>query len=288
MRKLIVVAALAVSLPLFATEPNPSARQRELVLKLLEEMNVSQTIAHVSDAIFAQMEKQFLPAESDGKPQQIAEAKETWAAFREKASKIDFAGLMTEAYIRMYSKYFTESELQDMAAFYATPTGKKSIEVLPQLFREGMEAGERELGPKIEQVMTEVMAEQQKKRPWRGTMSDMRSVATALESYAIDHGDDYPAGDYASLKPALTPTYIRELPEKDMWGHPYAYVVSTDRKHYRIVSAGSDTIFDWDSRTINAVKEAGESPTVYRDRLEDDIVFGDGSFLQAPVQAKEQ
>ena len=183
MRKLlVVVAALAVSLPLFATEPNPSARQRELVLKLLDQMNMGQTIAKLTDAIFAQMEKQFLDAAdaSGGKPEATAEAKEAYAAFRQKAAKIDFAGLMTEAYVRIYSKYFTEAELQDLAVFYATPTGKKSIDVLPQLFREGMEAGERELGPKLEQVMAEVAADQQKKRPWRRTMTDIRSAATAL------------------------------------------------------------------------------------------------------------
>ena len=289
-RVLLAAIVLAASLPLFATEPNPSARQRELGLKLLNAMNMNRAGLGVMDAFFAQIEKQFLDAaEAKGnRPQDIAEAKETFAAFREKSAKIDFAGLMQEAYIRIYSKYFTENELEDLIAFYSTPSGKKSMEVMPDLFREGMEAGARELSPKIEQLLAEVTAEQEKKRPWRRTMSDMRSVATALEAYALNHDDLYPTGDYASLESLLAPTYLATFPEKDIWGHAYAYAVSPDRKHYRFVSAGADSIFDWDSRRIVIAKDgnATEPPTRYRERLEDDIIFADAAFVQLPVQAR--
>ena len=110
-------------------------------------------------------------------------------------------------------------------------------------------------------------------------MNDMRSVWAALEAYVIDHGT-YPSSDYAGLK-ALLANYIRAFPEKDIWGNPYAYVVSEDRKSYRLVSAGADSIFEWDSRRI-----APDQQLRYRDRLEDDIIFGGGEFIQLPVQAK--
>ena len=81
-------------------------------------------------------------------------------------------------------------------------------------------------------------------------------------------------------------TMSQKFPESDMWGHPYEYVVSSDRHHYRIVSAGADGVFDWDSRKIEILKE-GQSPAVrYRDRLEDDFIYADGSFIQLPVQAQ--
>jgi len=76
----------------------------------------------------------------------------------------------------------------------------------------------------------------------------------------------------------------QKFPEKDMWGHPYEYVVSPDRHHYRIVSAGADGIFEWDSRKLENVKEG--QPTRYRDRLEDDLIFEDGVPVQLPVQLK--
>jgi hypothetical protein len=288
-RPFIAVLVLALSFPLFATEPNPSARQRELVERLLELTNANRIGLSMMDSFFEQIEKQFLAsAEAKGnRPEDIAEAKEMFTAFRQKASQIDFSGLMNDSYVRIYSKYFTESDLESLIAFYSTPTGKKSIEVMPALAREGMEAGVREVSPKIEQVMAEVAAEQEKKRPWRRTMSDLRSVASALEGYAEDHDELYPAGDYESLKADLEP-YISKFPEKDIWGHAYAYVVSPDRQHYRLVSAGADSIFDWDSRRIAVASGDGttETPVRYRERLEDDVILADYEFVQLPVQAK--
>ncbi len=41
----------------------------------------------------------------------------------------------------LYSKYFTESELSEMLAFYKTATGRKATKVLPQLMQESMIVG---------------------------------------------------------------------------------------------------------------------------------------------------
>jgi hypothetical protein len=152
-----------------------------------------------------------------------------------------------------------------------------------------MTEGIDKVSPKIEGVMAEVTEEQEHKRPWRRTTADMRALATAIEAYQTDQADGtYPAAaDMAGLKAQLKGIYMsQKFPEKDMWGHPYEYVVSPDRHHYRIVSAGADGVFEWDSRKIEVLKER-ESPAVrYRDRLEDDLIYGDGSYIQLPVQMK--
>lgn len=291
MRRFLIV--LAVALPLFATEPNPSARQRELIEKMLDITNASNTGTTVMDQMFGFIEKQFLDqaAAKGNDPDDIAEAKEMFSLFRERAAKIDFDGLLREASVRIYAKYFTEAELVDLTAFYATPTGRKSIEVMPHLLREGMDAGVQYIAPKIEEVMAEVTLLQEKKRPWRRTMSDIRSVSTALEAYAVHHENRYPTGDYASLKETLAP-YLSKLPEKDMWDHPYAYVVAPDASSYRLVSGGADGNFEWDSRRIaaSAKKDTEEDyadvEIRYRERLEDDVIFENGFFLQLPQQAK--
>lgn len=288
----LLIALFAV--PVFATEPNPSARQRDLVNELLDIMNVNQTSATIIDTMFSHIEKQIIDSASakGDDAESIEEAKELFGMFRQRASKIDFDGLMRESTVRLYSKYFTEAELSDLIAFYGTATGRKSLEVLPAIMRESMEVGASQVAPKIEQAMKEALEESERKRPWRRTMSDIRSVATAIEAYATDQEDMlYPRGDYASLKEALVPTYMRELPEKDMWDHGYAYVVSPDGSRYRLVSGGSDGNFEWDSRRVAAEsKKEGdeweEVETQYRERLEDDLIFENGSFLQLPIQAK--
>jgi len=287
-RLLLAAIALTIALPLCATEPNPSADQRKSIEKLLAVMNMDDTVHATMDAMYKQMEKQLLDnaAANGNDAEDIAESKELFAAFRQRAAKIDFGGEMREAYLRIYAKYFTAEEIDAMTAFYSSPTGRKSIEVMPQLMEEGMQVGAQHLAPKIEQAYKEAVEDGEKKRPWRRTMRDIRSVYTAIEAWALDNDEKYPTGDYASLKALLVPDYLDTFPEKDIWNHEYAYVVSSDGQHFRLVSAGADTIFDWDSRRIVPMKEGEESQPIYRDRLEDDVVFADGSFVQLPVQAR--
>jgi hypothetical protein len=283
-RNLLLAFLLFAVCPLFATEPNPSQRQRELIEKLLTLMNMDKTAAGVIDAMYAEIQGQFVrqAEEKGGDPEDIAEAKELFESFRAAAAKIDFDDLMHESFVHIYAKYFTEQELVDLVAFYTTPTGRKTIEVLDDLMRDGMKVGMEKFAPKLEEAMTAAMSEHEKKRPWRRTMSDMRNVSTALEAHFTDN-DRYPTGDYASLKETLK-DYVDEFPEKDIWGHAYAYVVSSDGQSYRLVSAGADSIFEWDSRRLLEADE--ETPTRYRDRLEDDIIFTGEQFLQLPVQAR--
>ena len=286
MRRLSVLPlVLCLAFPLLATEPNPSQRQTELIEKLLTLMKISGNTAAMMDAVNAQIEQQYLgQAAANGNSEEaMAEAKELFAAFRAESAKIDFAGLLHDSFVRIYAKYYNEQELADLIAFYSTPTGQKTIDVMDDLMREGMQAGIEHVAPKIEETMKRVGAEHEKKRPWRRTMNDLLSLAAAIEAYQTDNGQ-YPAGDYAALQEELG-DYIESFPEKDIWGHAYAYVVSNDRLHYRLVSAGADSIFDWDSRRIPA---AGEGELRYRDRLEDDVIYGDGEWRQLPAQSKQQ
>ena len=56
--------------------------------------------------------------------------------------------------INIYARHFTEDDVRDMIAFYETPVGKKTIEVMPTLMQEGMQAGQRwaaEMLPGVEE-----------------------------------------------------------------------------------------------------------------------------------------
>ena len=287
-RVLLAATALALTLPLFATEPNPSKDQRAAVEQLLVAMKVDDSTRSAMDALIGQFEKQMLESvnANGNQAEDLAETKELYAEFRQRAAKIDLSGDVHDALVRIYAKYFTNAEIEAMTAFYTSPAGRKSIEVMPQLMQESMQAGVDHLAPQVERAFREALEEGEKKRPWRRTMSDLRSVATAVEAWSIDNDDKYPSGDYARLEEILVPTYLTKFPEKDMWNHAYAYTVSDDGLHYRLVSAGADTIFEWDSRRVVARKDSEAVPTRYRDRLEDDLIYEDGQFVQLPVQAK--
>ncbi|RKF18462.1 DUF2059 domain-containing protein [Alginatibacterium sediminis] len=41
----------------------------------------------------------------------------------------------------IYTSHYSDQEIQDLLEFYRTPTGRKSIELMPILFREGAKIG---------------------------------------------------------------------------------------------------------------------------------------------------
>ncbi|HEX3110685.1 MAG TPA: type II secretion system protein GspG [Thermoanaerobaculia bacterium] len=102
------------------------------------------------------------------------------------------------------------------------------------------------------------------------TMSAMRSIATAVEAYSIDH-HTYPAGTKIEDATAAVGTvYIRVMPEKDGWGTTFRYW--SDGAKYRIVSCGSDAKCD-ESTWTEISKDPLPSYT-------EDAVFQNGTFLR--------
>jgi len=115
------------------------------------------------------------------------------------------------------------------------------------------------------------------------SMSDMRALATAIESYAVDN-NYYPA---AACNPGLftggtanalglssftnlQPTYIAQVPRQDGWGRFFQYALNTPSANdYRIISLGRDGV-------------AGALNCGTTTDFNDDIVYADGTFIQWP------
>ena len=115
------------------------------------------------------------------------------------------------------------------------------------------------------------------------TMADMRALATAVEAYAVDN-NIYPTagcavGLYTAVGTAvsdtsftlLQPTYIARAPKVDGWGHFYLYSQETPSGNsYTIISQGRDGA------------PMGAFPCGTTTDFNDDIVYGNGVFLQWP------
>jgi uncharacterized protein len=74
--------------------------------------------------------------------------------------RIDFGQFVEEISYALYDKYFTEAEIKDLTAFYKSPTGKKAITVMPQLFAESVRQGSERIGPIIVKAVNEIIAEE--------------------------------------------------------------------------------------------------------------------------------
>ncbi|HEX8428490.1 DUF2059 domain-containing protein [Hymenobacter sp.] len=64
----------------------------------------------------------------------------------------------------LYAQEFTEKELKELTKFYQTPTGRKTVQKMPQLMMAGMEIGQKRVQehlPELQQVIGEKMKSQQ-------------------------------------------------------------------------------------------------------------------------------
>ncbi|MCP3958448.1 MAG: prepilin-type N-terminal cleavage/methylation domain-containing protein [bacterium] len=103
------------------------------------------------------------------------------------------------------------------------------------------------------------------------TIADMRTIATALERYAVDN-QSYPAvEEVQELAGELEPEYIKELPLVDGWSHPYAYEADQRGTTYTLRSPGKD----------GELQNAELIPITHD--FAADIVCVDGVFVQRPV-----
>jgi type II secretion system protein G len=111
------------------------------------------------------------------------------------------------------------------------------------------------------------------------TMADMRTLATSIESYAVDH-DVYPNATCSGYTTtgtvlsdtsfaSLSPTYITNAPKRDGWGHTLLYSRAAGGSAYNVRSYGKNGVAD----TLT-----GGTTTSFND----DILFSNGVFLQWP------
>jgi general secretion pathway protein G len=116
------------------------------------------------------------------------------------------------------------------------------------------------------------------------SMSDMRTLATAVESYSVDN-NLYPN---ASCSPntfatggslvllvdssftSIIPTYVGTTVLKDGWGKPFHYAVNTQQDQYRIECWGRDNTFD------------GSVSCGTTTNFNADIMYSNGTFIQWP------
>ncbi len=100
------------------------------------------------------------------------------------------------------------------------------------------------------------------------TMADMRSIGTAIESYAVDNNLYPVATSVAQLTAAVQPIYIKTMPTKDGWSNDWSVTCTT--ADYTIASNGKDgTASGCVAGTLTSTFNA-------------DICFANGQFIQYP------
>jgi general secretion pathway protein G len=99
------------------------------------------------------------------------------------------------------------------------------------------------------------------------TMADLRSIGTAVESYAVDNNIYPTANSVAALRPFLEPIYIKIMPQTDGWKGTFQ--VDSVATMYTVFSQGKG------STTDNCNHGTTQLFT-------EDICFSNGQFIKSP------
>jgi len=118
------------------------------------------------------------------------------------------------------------------------------------------------------------------------TMSDMRNLAIAIESYNVDN-NQYPTATTCPTFPSaaavasgsftlLKPTYIAQPPFQDGWQKPLLYGVAGDGQSYTVESTGRDG-----AAGPSAPTSGGSNCGTTTD-FNADIIYSNGTFIAYP------
>jgi hypothetical protein len=252
MRKFAAAALLLlpVALPAIAADRTP----RETTLKALVAVSSVEklertAISAVIDALMAQATTK--------------EQKEQLEELRNRALAHD----TREAWSTAFDHGLDDKTLAALVDCYKTPAMQQTLEITAFTLRDTIQ---ERLKP------AETAAAQRELAAVKKTLADMRALATALEARATDTNEYPETADMETLRKLVQPTYIRNMPSRDGWGHEFLYIGSLNHEGYRIVSAGADGVFESTSRRLDQVA-ARET-----ERPEEDIIFQNGEFLQVP------
>ena len=104
------------------------------------------------------------------------------------------------------------------------------------------------------------------------TMADMRSIGTAIESYAVDN-NFYPKGlanaGAAAISSHVSPIYMKTVPTSDGWNNAWDCDSANNGNNYTITSAAKDG--------SQGAQTGGQTQD-----FNCDIVFANGQFFQWP------
>jgi hypothetical protein len=173
----IALLLLGSVLALFASEARAevSESKRLLIRELLQLSGGGQAAEEVAQLflvqighVYGSMVEEVLASESDLSAEEKQALREHLADFDRFAvafsarfsERIDLDAVLETVYVPLYDRYFTESELGEIVAFYRTPAGRKMIAVLPGLMQDGLQATVPLVQPKVMALVGEILAEQ--------------------------------------------------------------------------------------------------------------------------------
>jgi uncharacterized protein len=176
----LIMAALVVGLAATAAaQETISAEKRALIKEMIMVTDVEKTGDLMLKAMIAQFENEAperiaesVNARTDLTPQERQKLRQEMAVeaarFTKRFSelvreKLNWPQLMEQLMYPVVNKYYTEDDLKNMIAFYKSPTGRKVIEVMPQMMTDVMARSNEIVKPQFDKIAQQILDEERKR-----------------------------------------------------------------------------------------------------------------------------
>jgi len=177
MRKNVFANAIALILILSlfviktANAQEISSEKKELITELLQLSGQKNVMQASVDAMISQVNTSLYsmiasaPATQEEKEKMKETTDRVSKRFQELIKERGIADQALEQItIPLYDKYFTSDEIKDFIVFYSSPTGEKSIQVMPQMLQESMQRTNEMFSLKLKELMNEAIEEEKEGR----------------------------------------------------------------------------------------------------------------------------
>lgn len=150
----IAVIGLVLSIILGAqhaiAQSSVAEKKRALIVELLEVTEASNVGIQVGTAMLKQLTPVFTKQFGEEKGKRVSQIfREKWAVVvKENVSEF------LDPLVAVYHQHYTADEIRDLVTFYRTPTGRKTIALLPKITQASISAGQ-DFGKKITPIVIE-------------------------------------------------------------------------------------------------------------------------------------
>jgi hypothetical protein len=137
--KLCIIILSFIAVPAFSQTPEKTKK----IKKFMDAIGYTNLVKQSMESMFELYEKTYPKVDTA-----------FWSEFRKEMAGDD----LTKLIIPIYDKYFTESDLDALIAFYSTPAGIKIRDATPLITREAIAAG-AEWGKTVGEKVTKKLVE---------------------------------------------------------------------------------------------------------------------------------
>lgn len=131
MKPIWLLFFIFIAMPVFAAAQSPGASHLKAATAMLDAAEVGKN--------FETLSQQMIDVQAQQMPED--KRKKFATVMQNFMKKYVSYEVLKPKIAQIYAEEFTEKELNEMAVFYATPTGKKSMQKMPMLFQKGSELG---------------------------------------------------------------------------------------------------------------------------------------------------